>query len=93
MGLHGLDDVPAQRRPRLSGDVFEPLARNQLWWRNHRDPDGRGLVSCGTSDWGDGMYRGTAFGARNETGMDNSPTHDEARYDPKRARSRFSMSG
>ncbi|WP_082655586.1 MGH1-like glycoside hydrolase domain-containing protein [Aureimonas sp. D3] len=64
-------------------DVFEPLVRNQLWWRNHRDPDGRGLVSCGTSDWGDGMYRGTAFGARNETGMDNSPTHDEARYDPE----------
>ena len=64
-------------------DVFDALARNQLWWRAHRDPDGRGLVSCGTSDVGDAMYRGTAFGARNETGMDNSPTHDEARYDPE----------
>ncbi|MBB3937014.1 amylo-alpha-1,6-glucosidase [Aureimonas phyllosphaerae] len=63
-------------------DVFDALARNQLWWRANRDPDGRGLVSCGTSDVGDAMYRGTAFGARNETGMDNSPTHDEARYDP-----------
>ncbi|WP_182086250.1 trehalase family glycosidase [Aureimonas sp. ME7] len=62
-------------------DVFDALARNQLWWRAHRDPGGLGLVSCGTSDVGDAMYRGTAFGARNETGMDNSPTHDEARYD------------
>lgn len=62
--------------------AYAPLARNQMWWRAHRDPDGRGLVSCGTSDVGDAMYKGTAFGARNETGMDNSPTHDEAVYDP-----------
>ncbi|MDQ0469861.1 MGH1-like glycoside hydrolase domain-containing protein [Labrys wisconsinensis] len=58
------------------------LARNQRWWRRHRDPDGRGLVSCGTSDVGEALYKGTAFGARNETGMDNSATHDEAVYDP-----------
>ncbi|KQT54279.1 glycoside hydrolase family 37 [Aureimonas sp. Leaf454] len=69
------------RERSLLDDAFEPLARNQLWWRTHRDPDGRGLVSCGTSDLGDAMYRGTAFGARNESGMDNSPTHDEAIYD------------
>ena len=66
----------------LIADAFPILARNQLWWREHRDPEGRGLVSCGTSDVGDAMYRGTAFGARNETGMDNSSTHDEAVYDP-----------
>lgn len=66
----------------LLADAFPILARNQLWWREHRDPEGRGLVSCGTSDVGDAMYRGTAFGARNETGMDNSSTHDEAVYDP-----------
>ena len=62
--------------------VYEPLARNQRWWRSHRDPDGRGLVSCGTSDVGEGMYKGMHFGARNETGMDNSATHDEAVYEP-----------
>lgn len=62
--------------------VYEPLARNQRWWRAHRDPGGLGLVSCGTSDVGDGMYKGLHFGARNETGMDNSATHDEAIYDP-----------
>ncbi|NDW05935.1 glycoside hydrolase family 37 [Jiella sp. 40Bstr34] len=61
---------------------YEPLARNQRWWRAHRDPTGAGLVSCGTSDVGEALYKGTAFGARNETGMDNSATHDEAEYDP-----------
>ena len=61
---------------------YEALARNQRWWRKHRDPDRRGLVSCGTSPGGTALYAGTAFGARNETGMDNSATHDEAIYDP-----------
>lgn len=63
--------------------VYAPLARNQRWWRRHRDPDGRGLVSCGTSEVGEGMYKGMHFGARNETGMDNSATHDEAVYQPE----------
>jgi putative isomerase len=62
--------------------AFPALARNQRWWRSHRDPDGRGLVSCGTSDVGEALYKGTHFGARNETGMDNSAMHDEAVYDP-----------
>jgi putative isomerase len=61
---------------------YEALARNQRWWRANRDPDGFGLISCGTSDVGEGLYKGTVFGARNETGMDNSATHDEAEYDP-----------
>jgi putative isomerase len=62
--------------------AYAPLTRNHSWWRANRDPDGRGLLSCGTSDVGDALYKGTAFGARNETGMDNSATHDEAVYDP-----------
>ncbi|MFT9257129.1 MAG: trehalase family glycosidase [Acetobacter sp.] len=61
---------------------YGDLVRNHMWWRTHRDVDGSGLVSCGTSDVGDGLYQGTRFGACNETGMDNSPTHDEATYDP-----------
>jgi putative isomerase len=61
---------------------YQTLARNQRWWRDNRDPDGFGLISCGTSDVGEGLYKGTVFGARNETGMDNSATHDEAEYDP-----------
>ncbi|MBB2203027.1 MGH1-like glycoside hydrolase domain-containing protein [Gluconacetobacter tumulisoli] len=62
--------------------TYGPHVRNHLWWRAHRDPQGRGLVSCGTSDVGQALYKGTHFGARNETGMDNSTTHDEALYDP-----------
>ena len=61
---------------------YDALARNQRWWREHRDPDAFGLLSCGTSDVGEGLYKGTHFAARNETGMDNSATHDEAVYDP-----------
>lgn len=61
---------------------YVTLTRNQRWWRENRDPERRGLLSCGTSDVGEALYKGTAFGARNETGMDNSPTHDEAVYDP-----------
>ncbi|TPW25824.1 MGH1-like glycoside hydrolase domain-containing protein [Pararhizobium mangrovi] len=60
---------------------YTALARNQRWWRRERDPEGSGLVSCGTSDVGEALYKGTPFGARNETGMDNSATHDEAVYD------------
>ncbi|WP_112435502.1 MGH1-like glycoside hydrolase domain-containing protein [Rhizobium sp.] len=61
---------------------YDALARNRRWWQDNRDPDGFGLLSCGTSDVGEGLYKGTAFAARNETGMDNSATHDEAIYDP-----------
>jgi putative isomerase len=61
---------------------YDALSRNQRWWWENRDPDAFGLLSCGTSDVGEGLYKGTAFGARNETGMDNSATHDEAVYDP-----------
>jgi putative isomerase len=61
---------------------YDALVRNRRWWQENRDPDGLGLLSCGTSDVGEGLYKGTAFAARNETGMDNSATHDEAVYDP-----------
>ncbi|WP_138465841.1 trehalase family glycosidase [Poseidonocella sp. HB161398] len=61
---------------------FGTLLRHQRWWRAMRDPQGTGLVSCGSSDVGTALYKGTHFAARNETGMDNSATHDEAQIDP-----------
>lgn len=61
--------------------AYETLARNHRWWWANRDPQGRGLVSFGTSDVGDGMYKGSHFGARNESSMDNAAHHDEAEYD------------
>jgi len=63
--------------------AYDALARNQRWWWRVRDPHGRGLVSYGTSDVGEGLYKGTHFGARNESSMDNAPIHDETRYDPE----------
>ena len=66
----------------LLTEHFELLRRNQLWWRRERDPEATGLMSCGTSAVGEALYQGSHFGARNETGMDNSATHDEATYDP-----------
>ncbi|MEJ1936435.1 hypothetical protein WDZ92_40090, partial [Nostoc sp. NIES-2111] len=63
--------------------AWETLARNHRWWWENRDPERRGLVSYGTSDVGEGLYKGTSFGARNESSMDNSPIHDEAEYDPE----------
>ena len=59
------------------------LQRNHAWWWANRDPGDRGLVSYGTSDVGEGLYKGTSFGSRNESSMDNAPIHDEARYDPE----------
>ncbi len=61
---------------------YDTLARNHRWWWANRDPEERGLASFGTSDVGDGLYKGTSFGARNESSMDNAPHHDEAEYDP-----------
>ena len=61
--------------------AYPALARNHEWWWRCRDPEGLNLCSYGTSDVGEGLYKGTAFGARNESNMDNSPIHDEAVYD------------
>jgi putative isomerase len=63
--------------------AYETLARNHAWWWQNRDPEGRHLCSYGSSDVGEALYRGTAFGARNESCMDNAPIHDEAVFDPQ----------
>lgn len=67
--------------------AFTKLLRNHDWWFAHRDaPEGavtRGLMNWGTSPGiGDGLYRNTKLGAKNESSMDNSPIHDEAAFDP-----------
>ena len=63
---------------RLLEDAWEPLLANHEWWWRERDGNDNGLLEYGTSPVGDGLYRGTALGARNESSMDNSPVHDEA---------------
>ena len=63
---------------KLLEDAWETLLANHEWWWRERDGNGNGLLEYGTSPVGDGLYRGTALGARNESSMDNSPVHDEA---------------
>jgi len=62
--------------------AYPALVRNHDWWWSNRDPGGQGLCAYGTSDVGEALYKGSAFGARNESSMDNAPIHDEAAYDP-----------
>lgn len=62
--------------------IFPRLQKNNEWWRRRRALDGC-FVGYGTSDEaGDGLYKGTKFGAQNESSMDNSPIHDDAPFDP-----------
>ncbi len=67
-------------RPMLEA-AYATLARNHAWWWQHRDPRNAGLVSFGNSAVGTGLYRGTNIGAKDESSMDNSPMHDQARFD------------
>jgi len=67
----------------LVAAAYDTLRRNHKWWWETRDPLGHGLISYGSSAIGEALYVGTPFGARNESSMDNSPTHDEAEFDPE----------
>ena len=63
----------------LVEECYPVLLANHRWWWSRRDGNGNGLLEYGTSPIGDGLYRGTALAARDESMMDNSPMHDEAR--------------
>ncbi len=63
--------------------IYPRIARNNEWWRNRRNL-ADGFIGYGTSiEVGDGLYKGTKFGAQNESSMDNSPLHDDAPFNPK----------
>jgi Mannosylglycerate hydrolase MGH1-like glycoside hydrolase domain len=74
---------------RMSGDAsmiemaYDVLARNNEWWRRTRDGNGNGILEFGSSDVGRGLYKGTKLAAKDESFMDNSPIHDEARWNEK----------
>lgn len=64
---------------------YRALLANHDWWWRMRDGNGDGLLEYGTSPGvGEGLYRGTKLAAKDESSMDNSPTHDEAVLDPRR---------
>ncbi|HEX4572759.1 MAG TPA: trehalase family glycosidase [Dongiaceae bacterium] len=65
----------------LLREAWPALLANHEWWWATRDGNGDGLVEYGTSPVGGGLYRGTKLAAKDESTMDNSPTHDEARLD------------
>jgi putative isomerase len=63
--------------------AYQRLLANHEWWWRLRDGNGDGLVEYGTSSVGSGLYRGTKLAAKDESSMDNSPVHDEARLVPE----------
>ena len=63
--------------------AYAILARNNAWIRTLRDGNGNGLLEFGSSDAGQGLYKGTKLAAKDESFMDNSPIHDEARWNEK----------
>ncbi|MDY0885063.1 trehalase family glycosidase [Dongia soli] len=64
--------------------AYPKLLANHDWWFAHRDGNGDGLLEWGTTpNVGDGLYRSTKLGAKNESSMDNSPIHDEAAFNKR----------
>ena len=73
----------------LLEEAYPVLAANNAWLRRVRDGNGNGLLEYGSSAVGQGLYLGTKLAAKDESFMDNSPMHDEARWnEPSRARQR-----
>jgi putative isomerase len=64
----------------LLEQAFPLLARNHDWWQETRDGNSNGMLEFGSSPVGNGLYLGTKLAAKDESFMDNSPIHDEARW-------------
>ena len=64
--------------------VYPRLRRWRDWWKARRDGNRDGLLEWGSNRDAPkvGNNPGTLFAAKCESGMDNSPLYDEARYDP-----------
>lgn len=68
----------------LVRQVFPTLHRAHLWWFEHRDGNGNGVLEYGSSpDCGDGHFKRTKLAAKDEAAMDNSPMYDSARFVPE----------
>lgn len=60
--------------------AFPALVRASEWYLSHRDEFHAHMIQLGTNPIGNGDYRCTKVGAKNEAAMDNSPMYDEAVY-------------
>ncbi|MDR1921216.1 MAG: hypothetical protein LBS31_05665 [Candidatus Adiutrix sp.] len=63
--------------------VFGSLLKAHLWWFDHRDGNGNGVLEYGSSIGGDGHFKRTKLAAKNEAAMDNSPMFDSAEFCPE----------
>ena len=64
--------------------VFPALYDAHMWWFEHRDGNGNGVLEYGSSpDVGDGHFKRTKLAAKDEAAMDNSPMYDGARFVPE----------
>jgi hypothetical protein len=63
--------------------IYPRLKRWREWWKTRRDGNADGLLEWGSNIETDrpGNDAGTLFAAKCESGMDNSPLYDDARYD------------
>jgi putative isomerase len=81
-GTHVLWNVQARapddgKRSRAAGVLLGAFD----WWFRARDGNGNGLLEYGSSPVGDGHFVHTRQAAMDESANDNSPVHDEARFD------------
>jgi len=64
-----------------AGRAAEVLAGAFDWWFATRDGNQNGLLEYGSSPVGDGHFVHTRQAAMDESANDNSPVHDQARFD------------
>jgi len=63
--------------------VYGTLKKAHLWWFDHRDGDGNGVLEYGSSPGGNGHFKRTKLAAKDEAAMDNSPMFDGAKFCPE----------
>jgi putative isomerase len=68
------DDDAAARAAEVLAGAFD-------WWFATRDGNGNGLLEYGSSPVGDGHFVHTRQAAMDESANDNSPVHDDTRFD------------
>jgi putative isomerase len=64
----------------LLEEIYPVLLKANLWWYEHRDGNGNGVLEYGSSQVGKGHFNGTKLAAKDEAAMDNSPMYDSARF-------------
>lgn len=64
----------------LLEEIYPVLLKANIWWYDHRDGNGNGILEYGSSQVGSGHFNGTKLAAKDEAAMDNSPMYDQAKF-------------